>query len=472
MNGNKHIGLYTDFYELTMAQGYFLDGRQDETACFDYFFRKNPFNGGYVIFAGISDLVDLLQELHFDKDDLDYLSAQGFRQSFIEYLKNFRFRAEVLAAREGEIVFPFEPVVRLKGKLIETQLAETLLLNILNFESLIATKASRIRSVAGSRAFIDFGLRRSQGWGGIQASKASIIGGADSTSNVWAAMKFGLKASGTQAHSWIQSFDNELSAFRKYAEFYPDSCVLLVDTYDTLKSGIPNAITVAKELESAGHKLLGVRLDSGDLAYLSRHTRHLLDQAGLEYVKIVTSNQLDEYVIKSLMDQEAPIDMFGVGTHLVTAYDCPALDGVYKLSMVNGLPRLKISENITKVNFPGLKLVYRYRNGNSLFYGDGIQLEDETAIPQMYHPHFSDKHVSVRHMDREPLLYEVMNQGLSTTELPDVYHSAQFAQNQLSYLQKEYKRFENPHVYKVGISEKLMNLRNRLVHEKKTAVIS
>lgn len=471
MNGIKHIGLYTDLYELTMAQGYFLDGRQDETACFDYFFRKNPFNGGYVIFAGISDVITLLSELRFDKNDLDYLASQGFRKSFLDFLRNFKFHAEIYSVREGEVVFPYEPVVRLKGSLIETQLVETLLLNLLNFESLIATKASRIKSITGKKAFIDFGLRRSQGWGGIQASKASVIGGADATSNVWAAMKFGLRASGTQAHSWIQSFEDELTAFRKYAEFYPDSCVLLVDTYDTLKSGIPNAITVARELESKGHRLLGVRLDSGDLSYLSRQTRNQLDQAGLDYVKIVASNQLDEYVIKSLIEQNAPIDMFGVGTHLVTAYDCPALDGVYKLSMVHNSPRLKISENITKVNFPGVKNVFRYQNGGGFYYGDGIQLEEEDEITHIYHPHFPEKNVSVMKLDKEPLLHLFMEKGKPVADLPGPYQCSRYALDRLSFLQPEYKRFENPHIYKVGISEKLMKLRNKLVHEKEPTEI-
>ncbi|MCG8374449.1 MAG: nicotinate phosphoribosyltransferase, partial [Balneolales bacterium] len=245
----SHSAIYTDYYELTMAQGYFLSGRHKEPATFDYFFRKCPFNGGYVIFAGISDFLNLLSDFHFKDDELQFLKEKGFKQNFLNYLKDFRFKGNIYAATEGEIIFPNEPVVRVEGNLVEAQIVETLLLNILNFESLVATKSSRIRSVAGNKTVLDFGLRRSQGFGGIQASKASVIGGLDGTSNVYSALIYGLEVSGTMAHSWIQSFEDEITAFRAYAEYYPDNCVLLVDTYDTLKSGVPNAIKIAQELE-------------------------------------------------------------------------------------------------------------------------------------------------------------------------------------------------------------------------------
>jgi len=459
-----HKALYTDFYELTMAQGYFLSGRSEATASFDYFFRKNPFDGGYVIFAGLSDLLPYLENFTFNKEDIEYLDSLGFNKEFLGYLKNFQFKGEIFAPKEGEVVFPTETVVRVKGNIIETQIVETLLLNILNFESLIATKASRIRQVAGDRKFIDFGLRRSQGWGGIQASKASIVGGADATSNVYAAYEYDIEPSGTQAHSWIQSFDDELTAFRQFAEFYPDNCVLLVDTYNTLNSGVPNAIRVGKELEKKGHKLLGIRLDSGDLAYLSRKARKMLDDAGLKYVKIAASNQLDEYLIKSLIDQEAPIDLFGVGTRLVTAYDCPALDGVYKLSMINNRPKLKVSENITKVNLPGVKKVMRVYHNEGYFYGDGVMLDTEDELTKIFHPHFPEKNVDVSQFKKEEILHKVMEKGKIKADLPSPNESAQYAKQRLSQLQKEHRRFENPHIYKVGLSEKLMNTRNELLN--------
>ncbi len=460
----KHAALFTDYYELTMAQGYLLAGIKDYQASFDYFFRNNPFEGGFVVFAGLSDLLPILRDVHFEDEDLAYLHGQGFRDDFLDYLRDFRFRGEILAPFEGEIVFPSEPVMRVRGNIIETQIIETLLLNIVNFESLIATKAARMRLMAGDRLFIDFGLRRSQGWGGIQASKAAVIGGADSTSNVFSAFYYDLKPSGTQAHSWIQSFDDELTAFRKYAEFYPDACVLLADTYNTLNSGVPNAITVAKELQEKGHQLLGIRLDSGDLAYLSRKTRKMLDDAGLNYVKIAVSNQLDEHLIKSLIDQDAPIDIFGVGTRLVTGHDSPALDGVYKLSSINNQPKLKISENIAKVNLPGLKKIYRYLQDDGSFYADGICMDDQDSITSIYHPFYPKKHTSVESYEHEELLHEVMNDGVITTRLPGPTESAEYVQKRLGQLQKEHLRFENPHYYKVGLSKKLLDLRNRLLN--------
>ena len=344
----KKPALYTDLYELTMAQGYFLSGRQNTPANFDYYFRNLPFSGGFVLFAGLGDLLDAIQHFQFHPDEIEYLKNKGFSMEFLEFLQDFEFKGNIRSVKEGEVIFPNEPVLQVEGTILETQLLETVILNLINFESLIATKTARMRQIT-DKPIMDFGLRRAQGTGGMQAAKAAIIGGANGTSNVLAGQLYDLEISGTMAHSWIQFFGNELEAFRNYAEYYPDSTILLVDTYDTLKSGIPNAIKVAKELEEKGHKLQGVRLDSGDFAYLSRETRKMLDDSGLHYVKIAVSNQLDEYLIKSLADQQAPIDVFGVGTKLVTAYDDPALDGVFKLSMADGTPTLKISENIARI---------------------------------------------------------------------------------------------------------------------------
>jgi len=465
----KRPAIYTDYYELTMAQGYFLSGRKDERACFDYFFRSNPFDGGYVVFAGISDLIEILESFRFHEDEIQYLADQGFRKEFLNFLRDFEFSADIYSAKEGEVVFPREPVVRVEGTIIETQILETLLLNILNFESLIATKAARIKYAAGNKKVLDFGLRRAQGYGGIQASKAAIIGGVEATSNVYSSFIHNMPASGTMAHSWIQSFEDELTAFRKYAEYYPDNCILLVDTYDTLSSGVPNAIKVAKELEERGHKMKGIRLDSGDLAYFARKSREQLDRAGLEYVKIAVSNQLDERLIKSLLSQNAPIDLFGVGTRLVTGYDTPALDGVYKLSSVNEEPTLKISENIEKITLPGRKKVFRYFDDEGHFYGDGILLEEESEAETIYHPFYPAKHSDVSGFKYESLLHPVLENGDKLRDLPPPTESAKYANERLYKLNPEHKRFDNPHIYKVGISEKLMNLRDKLTESLKNS---
>lgn len=460
----KRPGIYTDYYELTMAQGYFLAGRVEERASFDYFFRENPFDGGYVIFAGISDLLEILQDFRFHDEELEYLAGNGFDAGFLDYLSNFQLKTDIYAANEGEVVFPKEPVVRVEGRLIETQLLETLLLNILNFESLIATKASRMKFAAGNRTVIDFGLRRAQGFGGIQASKAAVIGGVEATSNVYSSFLYDTVASGTMAHSWIQSFDSELEAFRRYAEYYPDNCILLVDTYDTLGSGVPNAITVAKELEEKGYRLKGIRLDSGDLAYFARQSRRQLDEAGLDYVNIAVSNQLDERLIQSLISQNAPVDLFGVGTRLVTGQDSPALDGVYKLSYANGAPKLKISENVEKITLPGRKKVIRYLDSSGKFYGDGIMLEEEDPgeVEVIYHPYYTSKHTNVSEFEKVELLHPYLKEGEPVKKLASVQECAAYAKEQLGKLNPEHKRFENPHIYIVGISEKLMNLRDRL----------
>ncbi len=460
---DQNTGLYTDYYEFTMAQGYFLAGKGSTPACFDYFFRSNPFDGGYVIFAGLDDLLKAVEHYRFGPDELDYFAGLGLEKSFLKFLKSFRFQGTITSVQEGEVVFPLEPVVRVEGTVIETQLIETMLLNLLNFESLIATKASRVRLAAGDKRVVDFGLRRAQGFGGVQATRAAIIGGVDATSNVSAAHSYGLEVSGTQAHSWIQSFDSELEAFRKFAEVFPDRTFLLVDTYDTLRSGVPNAITVAKELEGVGKRLLGIRLDSGDLAYLSKHARAMLDASGLPYVKIVASNQLDEYVIRSLMEQGAPIDAFGVGTRLVTGQDSAALDGVYKLSAFDGQPRLKFSENFSKITLPGQKVVRRFLTSEGMFYADGIALAEETTFPMIHHPMFTEARSSLKDLPSEALMQTVMERG-KRREPVSVEHSARYAQARLKKLHAEHKRFENPHVYKVGISDKLLRMRTELIN--------
>lgn len=459
--------IFTDYYELTMAQGFFLEGRAEETACFDYFFRELPFGGGYVVFAGLTDFLHELENFGFKEDELEFLRNHGFAEKFLDYLKNLSLSITVKAPKEGEIIFPLEPVLSVEGSIIEAQIIETLLLNILNFESLIATKAMRMKYVAGNRSLFDFGLRRAQGFGGIQATKAAMIGGVKATSNVYAAFKNDIPVSGTMAHSWIQSFQDELTAFSAYATHYPDSCILLVDTYNTLQSGVPNAIKVAKELKEKGRQLKGIRLDSGDLTYLSKKARQQLDDAGLKDVKIVASNQLDEYVIRSLLNQGAPIDLFGVGTRLVTGDKTPALDGVYKLSAINGKPNLKISENIEKTTLPGKKKTLRYFDENGDFLADVIQLEDEKPPTTMYHPFIAANQKVVENYASEPIMSTVIKNGNRIIDLPSIQESGEYAATQFDRLPKEYKRFENPHLYKVGISKNLMYLRDELISKRK-----
>ena len=464
----NYTATYTDQYQLTMSQVYFQKGQKDNRAVFDYFFRKLPFDGGYAIFAGLEDLLNALEILRFDKKDLDFLKEHGFHPEFVKYLKKFRFTGNIYASREGDVVFPVRPVLQVEGNIIEAQIIETLLLNILNFQTLIATKASRMRQAAEERKLIDFGLRRAQGTGGYYASRAAFIGGFDATSNVRAGRDYGIPVSGTMAHSFVESYDDELTAFSHFAEVQPDDCVLLVDTYDTLKSGLPNAISVAKKMEKKGYRLSGIRLDSGDLAYLAKMSRKMLNEAGLDYVKIAVSNQLDEYIIKSLLEQQAPIDIFGVGTSLVTGFPDAALDGVYKLSFANGKPRIKLSENVSKITLPHRKQVYRILDNEDKFIGaDVVTLADEQDVEIMHHPLYPLKSLSVKKYNKEPLLQKVMENGVRLSKPHSLSEIAQYSRERLKNLPEEYKRFNYPHVYKVGLSDKLQNERDRLIEEYK-----
>ena len=459
---NTDSGLYTDMYEIAMAQAYFKHGNYNTPACFDYFFRKLPYGGGYVVFCGLGELLPIIEDMHFSKEEINWLFKEGFDKRFLEWLEAFRFKGTIRSMQEGEVVFPLEPLLQVEGGLAEVQLIETLLLNYLNFQSLIATKAARMRSVAGDRHLSEFGLRRAQGLGGISASRAAIAGGFDSTSNVYAAKMYDIKAVGTMAHSFIQSEENELTAFRKFAEAHPENCTLLVDTYNTLRSGIPNAIIVAKEMMQKGQTLQAIRLDSGDLAYLSKKGRKMLDDAGLEKVRIVVSNQLDEYLIKSLLDQKAPIDVFGVGTSLATGQPDAALDGVYKLSEINGEPKIKLSENIQKVTLPGAKQVYRYKDESGNFIADAIALEKDEIPQKMIHPYDIEKSMELNPAMTIPLLNKVMANGASLLNNYEPKDVAAYSNTRLQLLPDEHKRFNNPHIYKVGISGSLHQLRSDL----------
>lgn len=459
---NTDSGLYTDMYELAMAQAYFKNNTQNVSACFEYFFRKLPYSGGYIIFCGLGELLPVIENLHFSKEEIDWLFKQGFEKDFLSWLEAFHFNGTIRSMQEGEIAFPLEPLLQVRGNLAEVQLIETLLLNYLNFQSLIATKAARMKYAAGDRHLSEFGLRRAQALGGISASRAAVAGGFDSTSNVYAAKKYDIKAVGTIAHSFIQSEKDELTAFRKFAEADSENCTLLVDTYDTLKSGIPNAIIVAKEMKEKGQRLQAIRLDSGDLAYLSKRGRRMLDDAGFNDVQIVVSNQLDEYLIKSLLDQKAPIDIFGVGTSLATGQPDAALDGVYKLSEVNGEPKIKLSENIQKVTLPGVKQVYRYTDDAGFFIADAIALMKDDAPSKMIHPYDVEKSMELDTARATPLLTEIMENGKSLLKNYEPKDVAIFSQKRLQQLPEEHKRFNNPHIYKVGISEPLHQLRSDL----------
>ncbi len=466
-----YTATYTDQYQITMSQVYFHKGLQEETAIFDYFFRKNPFKGGYVVFAGLEDFLNAVEHLRFDEKDLNYLQKEGMDQKFLDYLKNFRFRGTIYSPKEGDLTFPNRPTISVEASIIEAQLLETLLLNILNYQSLIATKASRMRLSAGDRKLVDFGLRRAPGTGGYSAARASVIGGFNATSNVRAGRDYNIPISGTMAHSFIQRYDDELSSFRDFAEIRPDDCVLLVDTYDTLKSGVPNAITVGKEMKERGEKLKGIRLDSGDLAWFAKKSREMLDDAGLNDVKIAASNQLDEYVIRSLLKQKAPIDLFGVGTSLVTGRPDAALDGVYKLAFANNSPRLKLSENIKKINLPGKKQVYRLLLNDGSFYGgEVVSLAEETEFNTMHHPIEHHKSRDLNEFTKEPLLSKVMENGQRLHQPKSLQEIADYSQQQLNKLPEEFKRFENPHIYKIGLSKSLKEKRDRLVSHLKDKV--
>jgi nicotinate phosphoribosyltransferase len=458
-------GTYTDNYQLTMAQVYFLKGQKDNLAVFDYFFRKCPFNGGYAVFAGLEDLLGLLEEIHFSQSDIDFLFKQDFNREFLNYLEQFRFKGSVYAAQEGEVVFPICPVLSVEANIIEAQLIETLLLNILNFQTLIATKASRLRQVAGEHRLIDFGLRRAQGVGGYYASRAASIGGVDATSNVRAGRDYDIPLSGTMAHAFVQSYDNELSAFRDFSKVWPDNCFLLVDTYNTLQSGVPNAIKIAKEMEEQNaQRLQGIRLDSGDLAYLAKQARQMLDEAGLHYVKIIASNQLDEWVIKSLLEQSAPIDAFGVGTRLVTGQPDAALDGIYKLAFANNKPSIKLSESINKINLPYKKQVYRVLDSDGSFFGaDVITMAEEKNLDIMYHPFDTASSLLIKDYEQESLLHKVMENGKRLFAAKTLREIGLYRQKRLRLLATEYKRFDNAHIYKIGLSKRLKNERDQLV---------
>ena len=470
------LTLLTDFYQLTMMNGYLDADKQDEIMIFDMYYRKNPNNGGYTIVCGINEVIDYIENLKFTDDDIAYLKKQDiFSEKFLQYLKNFKFDGEIYAVEEGTIMFPNEPIIRVKAKAMQAQFIETTILCIVNFQTLIATKASRICYSAMGDAVMEFGLRRAQGTSaGLYGAKAAIVGGCIGTSNVLAAKEFDVVALGTHAHSWVQSFDSELEAFRAYAKAYPTKTMLLLDTYNTLKSGIKNAITVFKELRKDGYEPVGVRLDSGDLEFLSKEVRKELDENGFENVKITASNDLDENTITSLKNQGAKIDVWGVGTKMITSFDWAALGGVYKLCGVikdgSIIPKIKISEDVQKINNPSYKNIYRiYDKSDNKAQADLIVLDDEQIDEEkpltIFDPVHTWKKTTFTNFYVKKLLHPLFIDGKCVREKRMVKDIRKLADMEKESLWIQYRRNENPQIYKVDLSEKLWKLKNELLEK-------
>ncbi|MBO7675587.1 MAG: nicotinate phosphoribosyltransferase [Atopobiaceae bacterium] len=474
------VALNTDLYELTMAQGFWESGLADAQGCFNVFFRDNPFDGGYAVACGMGQIADLVENLRFDEQSIAYLAsvkAPGggpmFKQGFLDYLRDFCMHVDVWAVPEGDLVFPREPMVRVQGPIIECQLLETALLNLVNFQTLVATKASRVVYAAQGHPVSDFGLRRAQGHdGGLAVARASFIGGCASTSNVLAGKIYGIPVFGTHAHSWVMAFSSELEAFRAFAKSSPKNCCLLLDTYD-VHQGIKNAIVVAKEMEQRGERLSAIRIDSGDLAKLSKQTRAAFDDAGLPYVKISVSNDLEEYTIQSLFAQGAPIDSFGVGTKLATCDPQPSLGGVYKLSATRATsqepwrPVMKLSEQYYKRTIPGIQSILRFVDESGCPVGDMIvdadsDTGDRTSMVDIVDPLTSYR---LDGFGANELLELVVEQGVRAKEPDTIYQAKARCKDALMRLDPVHKRFLNPQTYPVGLQNGLSELRQRLAKE-------
>ncbi len=479
MTGN--LTLLTDFYELTMMQGYFKN-QTNGTVVFDAFYRNNPSGNGYAICTGLSQVINYIKSLHFDYDDISYLrSLEIFDEDFLSYLAGFHFSGDIYAVPEGTVVFPMEPLVKVVAPIMEAQLVETAILNIVNHQSLIATKASRVCYAAKGEPVMEFGLRRAQGPdAGILGARAAVIGGCIGTSNVLCAKEFGIPALGTHAHSWIMSFESEIEAFRKYAELYPNNTTLLVDTYDTLRSGVPNAIKVFKELQEAGNmpKMYGIRLDSGDLAYLSKRARRMLDEAGFKDASICASSDLDEYLIDSLKTQGAAINSWGVGTNLITSKDCPSFGGVYKLAAIERdgelAPKIKLSENTWKITNPGNKTIFRiYDKETKKIRADVIALVGEEFSEEeellLFDPIATWKRTLLPAGSYEvrEILKPIFQNGQCVYEEPGVMEIRSYCQKELNTLWDETRRLVNPQEVYVDLSQKLWDMKQELLRNYK-----
>ena len=471
---NKYIGdaLHTDLYQINMGYAYFKDGIHERKSYFDVYFRKIPFGGGYAVFAGLEKVVEYLNSFEFTDSDIEYLAGLGYEDSYLQYLKQMKFTGSIRSVREGEIVFGNEPLIRVEAPLIQAQIIETAILNIVNYQILIATKAARIKHLCPNEPCMEFGTRRAHEFdAAIWGTRASVIGGFEATSNVKAAKLFNIPCSGTHAHSFVQAYEDEEIAFKKYAAAHKD-CYFLVDTYDTLRSGIPTAIKVADELKDEIN-FLGIRLDSGDIAYLSKEARKMLDEAGYPNAKIVASNDLDEDTITHLKQQGARIDAWGVGTKLITAYDNPALGAVYKLACLensNGemIDRLKVSENPGKLTIPGIKKVYRIINKDTgMAAGDYIALEKEdvSAEPsiKLFHPTHTYLEKEVKNFEARDLHVDIFKDGNQIYEVPTVQESAEYFKENKKLLWNEYLRLLNPEFYPVDLSTECWENRNTIL---------
>lgn len=472
----ENMTMLTDFYEITMANGYLELGKHDEIAYFDLFFRKVPDGGGFAIMAGVQQVIDYLSELSFTEEDIEYLrSKKYFSERFLDYLRNFKFECDVWSVPEGTPIFPHEPLLTVRGPVMQAQFIETMLLLIINHQSLIATKANRIVRAAKGRPIMEFGTRRAHGLGAaIHGARAAYIGGCAGTACTIADRDYGIPALGTMAHSWVQMFATEYEAFRKYAEIYPENCVLLVDTYNVLKSGVPAAIKVFKELDPP---VKGIRIDSGDITYLTKKARVMLDEAGLKDCKITISNSLDEYIIRDVILEGAQIDAFGVGERLITAKSEPVFGGVYKLSAleVNGtiIPKIKISENVEKITNPGFKTLYRlYDKTNHKALADVMTVDGET-IPEVdgyeiFDPNAVWKRKKLSNFEAKNLRVQLFDQGKCVYECPDIDTIKQYCKDQIDTLWDETLRFENPQTYYVDLSQKLYDMKRELIEEHQT----
>ncbi len=466
-----NLSMLTDFYELTMANGYFEADMKDEIAYFDMFFRSIPDGGGYAIMAGLEQVIKYLENLEFDDEDVEYLRGKGiFSEKFLEYLKNFRFACDVWAIPEGIPIFPGEPLITVRGPIMQAQFVETMILLLVNHQSLIATKASRIVRAAAGRPVMEFGTRRSHSTtAAIYGARASYIGGCAGTACTIADLEFGTPALGTMAHSWVQMFDCEYDAFKKYTEIYPTNATLLVDTYNVLQSGVPNAIRVFKELNPPAK---GIRIDSGDITYLTKRARAMLDEAGLQDCKIVISNSLDEFIIRDVISQGACIDSFGVGERLITARSEPVFGGVYKLSALekNGklIPKIKVSENVEKITNPGFKSVYRlFDKDTNRALADVITLDGE-VIPEVdgyeiFDPDAIWKRKKMKNFYAKNLRVPIFEGGKKVYECPDLKDIKKYCAEQLDLMWDEMKRFENPQTYYVDLSQDLWDLKNEMI---------
>lgn len=470
----RNLTLLADFYELTMANGYYQNGIADKISYFDMFFRTVPDNGGFAVMAGVEQLIDYLDGLRFTERDIKFLRSKNcFSEGFLEYLRNFKFECDVWAIPEGTPIFPHEPLVTVRGPAAQAQFIETMVLLSINHQSLIATKANRIVRAAEGRPVMEFGSRRAQGYdGAILGARAAFIGGCAGTACTVCERDDGIPALGTMAHSWIQMFPTELDAFRAYAKAYPEDTTLLVDTYSVLRSGVPNAITVFKEMRAAGYEPKGIRIDSGDITYLSKHARKMLDAEGFKNVKIVASNSLDEYIIKDILRQGAKVDSFGVGERLITSRSEPVFGGVYKLSAVEEdgkiIPKIKLSENTSKITNPDFKTLWRlYDNFSGMAVADVITCADEeieSGKPyELFDPEFTYKRKTVVNFTAKKLQVQLYKNGKRVYESPSVAEIKDYCKAQLDTIWDEVKRFENPHGYYVDLSKKLWDKKQELL---------